>query len=272
MDSDLFQPAVKYEFVNRDEERSLYTAVLTLKDEKRIFCLQAKDGWGKSWLLARLYMDTPQECQKVLIDLSSEAQTEIALILNIAQRIGGPFLAEVKEKVDVLISNIELHAGGDITIQGDVVGGNKYVALEQDPRESENRLALLNVIFKSAMMDLQRSQPVILFLDRFESTTQPVRTWLVEQLCKDILKATYKKVVVVIASSAPLQCFKDRGWHYTVIEQYLKGLPEGAIREYWQKIRKLSQTDLEENLELLHSEGDSPLALSLLADLFEPNT
>jgi hypothetical protein len=205
-----------------------------------------------------------------LIDLRSEAQTEIALILNIAQKIGGTFLAEVKEKVDVLTNNIEFHAGGDITIQGDVVGGNKYVALEQDPRASENRLALLNVIFQSAMKDLQKSQPVILFLDRFETTTQPVQAWLVEQLCRDILRAAYEKVVVVIASSAPLECFKDRGWHYTVIEQYLKGLPEGAIREYWRNIRKLSDADLEENLELLHSEGDSPLALSILADLFEP--
>ncbi len=272
MASKLFYPAVQYEFVDREPERTTYARVLTFGDEKRIFCIEAKDGWGKSWLLTRLYLDSPEEYQKVWIDLRKDGVTELTLMLKIAEKVGDDFLNQLKQRMGLGKSNtVNLYAK-NLTIHGDVVGGNKNISMEEDPYESREQLPRFNQEFGLTLKTFQASKSVILFMDRFETTTQPVRTWLIEQLFNLILDQTYTNVLLVMAGSQPFECFKERDWHYTVVEQHLKGLPEEAIREYWLNVRKLREVDLEENLDLLRSEGYSPRALSILAELFEPKT
>lgn len=272
MSDSLFQPAIQHEFVDRLEERDIYNAVLTLQDEKRIFCLQAKDGWGKSWLLKRLYLDSPKKCQRVFIDLAREGSVdELTLIDNIAEKIGDAFSKRIHMEPSTPRGNIQIRAGRDVKIGGDLIGGAKYLSNQQDPRAHAERLNKVSNIFKSEMQKLEKSKPVIIFLDRFETATEPVYTWLANNLFQDILNGEYTNLILVLASVEPFEGFRERDWYYTVVQQYLQGLPDDAIREYWVQIRRLSEADLEKNLRYLRREGNSPLALSLLAEKVENN-
>jgi len=276
MTSKLIYPAVQRRFVDREPERNAYATVLTFSDEKRIYCIEAADGWGKSWLLRRLYLDSPDEDQKILIDLKKDVTTELTLILKIAEKIGNDFLEQLQQRMGQGSGNTINFYAKNLTIQGDVVGGDKNISMNQSPYESSEQLPRFNQEFRKMFQEFQSSKRVILFLDRFEETTQPVQTWLLEQLFTAIWDdRKYENIVIVISSSKPFECFNRRDepdWDYIILDRHLKGLPEEAIREYWLKIRELPQAALEEKLEWLQSHGNSPWALSDLADSLKPQT
>ena len=282
MNDDYFEPTIHYEFVDRVPQREQFNEFAAIKDFKRILCVQAEDGWGKSWLLSRLYMDSPRaSCLKVMIDLGSpEAENEVAILELIAEKMGGTISELMKELLTTRSGSIHAEAARDLHVLGDVLTGNKitvnnyggtdHFSLElKDSHEYENRVRVGTRLFRSALSQLQPPMRGILFFDRFEKATEPTCKWLLNSLFTGLRQNIYKNLIVVIASSEPFDCFKERGWHLTILRQQLSGLPEEAIREYWLKIRQLPEAELEKNLEALQKEGNSPLVLSLLAEKFE---
>lgn len=281
MEDDFFEPTIRSEFVDRVPQREQYTEFAAIKDFRRILCVQAEDGWGKSWLLSRLYMDSPREtCLKVMIDLGSpEAENEVAILELIAEKMGGAISENMEGFLSVQSGNIHAQAGRDLQAR-DIVAGNKvtvnnyggaeHVSVEfRNPYEHENRVRTGTRLFKLGLTYLQPPMRAILFFDRFEQATEPTCRWLINSLFAGLRQNAFKNLIVVIASSKPFDCFKERGWHLTTLYQQLGGLPEDAIREYWLQIRNLPETELEKNLEVLRNQGFSPLALSLLAEKFE---
>jgi hypothetical protein len=282
MSDDFFEPTIQYEFVDRIPQRDQFHEFAAIKEYRRILCVQAEDGWGKSWLLSRLYMEIPTEaCLKVIVDLGSpEAENEMAILELIAEKMGGAISDHMKEVLKTPSGTIHAQAARDLSVGGDVVAGSKvivqnyggaeHVSVElKDLYEYENRVRVGTRLFKFALAQLQPPMRGILFFDRFEKATEPTRRWLINSLFTGLRQNSYKNLLIVIASSQPFDCFRERGWHLTTLYQQLGGLPEEAIREYWIKIRNLPETSLEGILETLRKEGNSPLVLSLLAEKFE---
>jgi hypothetical protein len=283
MNGTRFEP-IKHEFVDREPERGRYGAIACGQDQQRIFCLQAEDGWGKSWLLARLYLDTPdQKCFKVVIDLgSTKVKDEEALLENIAEEMGGPISEHMAEAMETSAGKIDIKSERDTIIHGDVAinkvvvnhqGGSDHLSVElQDPHGYGYRVRNLTRAFIAGLEALPPSKQAILFLDRFEKATKPTRDWLVDQLLTGMRDGEFPNLIAVVASTQPFDFLEAREWRYTAVHQHLQGLPEDAVREYWVQKRRLPEGDLQTILKLLRTGGFSPSALSNFADMIEQTT
>lgn len=280
MNGSRFKP-IKEEFVDRNLEKDIYNKIADRIDEQRIFCLQAGDGWGKSWLLAFLYLDTPDgNFFKTLIDLgNTKIKDEEALLESIAEEMGGPISNQMQGAFDAPAGKIDIKSGRDTIIQGDVAlnkvvvnhqGASDHLSVElQDPHGYGYRVRTLTRAFIAGLENLQPTKSAILFFDRFEKATKLTRDWLVDQLFTGLRDGEYPNLIVVVTSTQPFDFLDGRDWLYTVAHQHLQGLPEDAVREYWVIKRGLPESDLRTILKLLSTRGFSPSALSSYADMIE---
>jgi len=280
MNSARFEP-IKKEFVDRAPQRDQYHKISSTKDHQRIFWLQAEDGWGKSWLLARLYLDTSDtNCLKALIDLGNiKAKDDQALLETVADELGGMVSEQMAEFIGAPRGNIDIRSEGDVNIKGDVAinkvvvnhqGGNDHISVEwRDSEGHDQRVRTLSRLFESGLKRLPESTQAILFLDHFEKATKPTHDWLVDHLFSGIRDGDYPNLIVVVASTQPFDFFDARQSRFAVFQQAIGGLPEDSVRQYWLEKRRLSESDLQTILKLLASKGNSPSALSAFADMIE---
>jgi len=280
MTNTMFEP-INHEFVDRDSIREKYSEITDRKVDQRIFCLHAEDGWGKSWLLARLYLDTPEKnCLKALIDLgSTKVKDEQALLETIADEMGGTVSEEISDVLSTPSGSINIQSGRDVNIKGDVAvnkvvinnqGGSEHLSVElRDSHGYDQHVRTLTRLFMSGLERLPQSTRAFLFLDRFEKATKPTHDWLVDHLFNGLRSGDYPNLIVIVAGIMPFELFEGREWRYTVMQQQLGGLPEESIRKYWLEKRRLPEGDLQTIMKILRTGGFSPSALSTYADIIE---
>lgn len=269
------------DFVDRRSEIDQYGRIASRRDNRRIFWLQAEDGWGKSWLLARLYLEALEnDCLKAIIDLgNTRVKDEESLLECIAEEMRGSVSEEMIKAISTPLGNIHIQAGRDVNIEGDVVvnkvvvnhqGGTDHLSVElRDSHGYNQRVNNLTRLFETGLEQLQPPTGAILFLDRFEKATEPTRNWLIDRLFTGMRDGAYTNLIVIVSSSQPFDLFKGREWRDTMALHEIKGLPEESIREYWLQKRSLSETHMNTILILLREKGNSPFELSTLADIFE---
>jgi len=279
MNDGLFK-VIQEEFVDREAETRRYNTILHRDNSGRIFSLRAEDGWGKSWLLMRLILDTPKKYLRTLIDLgSTEAKDEEALLERICEKMGGVVSGEMAKDIDAPPGNVSIRAGGNVNIRGDVIVGNKlivnhpggknnHISVEvNDPYAHDQRVRRLTRSFKSGLEQLPKKSWAILFLDRFDSATKVTRDWLVDILFTGLLNGEYSNLIVVVTSILPINRFEAREWKAAVVQDQIGGLPPTAIQEYWLRRRHLPEAGLKTILR--RAAHTSPLELSHYADKVE---
>lgn len=273
--------SIKHEFVDRTPERERYNRIADRTDDQRIFCLQAEDGWGKSWLLGRLYLDTDNDRWiKAFVDLgNTKIKDEAALLESISEEMGGSISEQMSRVVRTPMGRIDIRSEGDTIIQGDVAvnkvvvnhqGESDHISVEvQDPRGFKLRVDNLTDALIAGLKTLPPGTLALLFLDRFEKATNTMYDWLVDQLFTGVRDGKYPNLILVVTSAKPFGFLENRDWRYTATQLTLGGLPEDSVREYWLQKRHLPEEDLQTILKLLRTGGFSPSSLSNLADMIE---
>ena len=279
--SDRLFRVIQEEFVDRQQEITCYTGIIRGDNPEHIFCLQAEDGWGKSWLLMRFFLDSPKgKCFKALMDLGSiDAKDEEAFLERICERMGGAVSVEMAKVMNAPAQGASIRAGRDVKIAGDVTFGPKIIIANpgskgdhlsvevKDPYSRDRRVRDLTRAFQRGLSQLPPKSRAVLLLDRFDNATRVMRNWLVDILFTRLLNGEYPNLIIVVACKGPLDFFAPREWRATVLQAELGGIPETAIQEYWLQRRHLPQEKLKGLLR--RAEKTSPLELSRYADQVE---
>lgn len=275
------------EFVDRDPEWKTYKK-MAVQPSQCFFCIEAKDGFGKTWLLQHLAQAgktiSEREITSLYIDLEKpEAKNAEMLLRYIKSGTTGPVQTELAKVIDVIDAGVNIQAGGDVHIDGDVVGGNKVnipdlgqpgsksINVEVwDPAGYARNVDKLTAALVFGLAQLQPPAELVLMLDNFgETTTTHTREWLLGTLAPKLQNGQISNLIIVLTSKEPFQCFPSNDWKHVVVQWHLGGLPDEFIREYWVKIRGLQELHLQTIMPLLKSKEYSPAEMSAYADAIE---
>lgn len=273
------------EFVDRGPERKKFQE-LVVQPSRCFFCIEARDGFGKTWLLRRLCLESrgmaEREITGLYIDLEKpEARDAEEFLRCIAKQVDDPLKSELAKAIDNIARRVNIEAQGDVNIDGDVIGGHKIVIDEvhgrknisvtvNDPHGYARNVEQLTTALFSGLGKLQPSQQLILFLDNFgKNATKPTREWLLDTLAPELRSGRIQNMIVVLASNEPFQCFDEYDWKYAVVRYQLGGIPEDDVCEYWVGKRMLSDVHLPTILLLLKKKDYSPAEMSSLADAID---
>jgi hypothetical protein len=255
-------------FVNRDAEITVFRALLT-DAHKHILLVLGDEGMGKTCVLQRLH----QECggatgpKPVLVDFRGKEPLiePDQVIRRLRERIGGDFAAQLGRVVvgytedvaraafsGLVASLAQAGTGGsvqftnarNIEIKGDLVGGVKFsidnstVVINPGggPEVAQSEIETrLNTDLPDALQAFQSGQPLALFFDHFESTTQIVAAWIQEHLLNLLLEsqARFPNLWIIIAGrQVPMQA-EAADPQYALQLQRLDPLSEEAIITFW---------------------------------------
>lgn len=293
------------EFVNREEERAAFTALLGHRSQ-RILLLYGPSGIGKSFMLHYLKRDVsePQTLISV-VDLRADPSLSMAerLLARLREQLGGAFaeqLGQVELQIQQeLLAGLGAQAGqsvaaglaaggqtpkGGVTVSGqtlkvggDVVGGDKITiqnaSIVLNPggggdllrAEAQTRR---NTAFRQALSVLLGERRLILFLDHFEEATQEVAEWARQQLLGphlDGLEGFANLWLIVGGQRVPLQ-EEAAQWRHILRARQLGPLPEEAIRAFWTEKRGLDAASL---IFAIQASGGNPQLLTMMANNFE---
>lgn len=277
---------IQVEFVNRDEELARYRAMLDGQRTHRLLTVGADEGWGKTWLLHHMRLESQRRGWPVAsLDLNhDQAEDEIKFLMELRGQMAGPALARMDEalqthrsryqvtlvKPEGAPSGGETISGSDVRIGGDVVGGDKVVVNftgGEDPVERNALRRDLTQAFFSGLKALPPPTRAALLLDTYEAVKTETRQWLEDELFP-ALRADEITSLVVVAAGTTVPEFSAREWRLTVDATQLDApLPEDSVREYWLNRRRLPEEHL--NTVLAYARKASPLDISLFADTIE---
>jgi hypothetical protein len=268
---------VKSDFVDRQPELTSYQKITGTRPDQLILCINAEDGWGKTYLLTKLFIESDRpELFRAKLNLDSyEAANAVFLLEAIGRQMKGVIQAEMDREGPPGAVNIE--AGGDVNIHGDVISGSKYVVNYSgsgdhpkvevsDPYAYAMRVNALTVRFQNGLRLLQPPQMAILFLDIFEKITDKTMEWLKQELFPGLYDGRFEHLAVIVAGNCEFSCFEDRELSSIVERHRLTGLPEDSIKEYWLQRCHLPEQDLPFVLRAVLGNRGDPSFLSTLAD------
>ena len=269
------------EFVDRDPQKKTYKEMISSLLAPRILCIEAQDGLGKTWLLKRFSKDsTKPGWYRAEIDLGKWGVDNARDLLElIAKEMGGEIQKEMARANISGKSGVNITAGRDVNIKGDLVvgpkvmvntpGGTEHLSVQLvDPDYTQHVIALVEN-FKTSLQKLKPMQWAILFLDNYEQSTKETKQWLTDVLLPGVKSSEYNHLIIIMTSTSGFEYFEQREWRNVVVKHKLEGLPEVSFREYWLKRRHLPKEHMSTTLIILKAEGMSPKVMSRYADMIE---
>jgi hypothetical protein len=289
------------EFVGRQLEIELF-ADLFADANVRLLLLQGDGGIGKSCLLHRLRRDCRRERPEVttatldfrldrslanpkqvidrLRDQLSEdfdrqmmrAEAEIARDYSTGAAESAPALAANAVAASASGQG-SISFGGNVTAQDIVVGQkvtisnstlilNPGAGLDLLEAEIEQRR---NRAMRRALLDLIRSEQVVIFVDHYEEAAEPVRRWLIQQLLNiplvddDLCENLW---IVVSGKQVPFQDQIDQ-WRHLLRCHRLPPLSPEEIRAFWIDKRQLDPAQV---MVIALASGGNPGLLFMMAN------
>jgi len=191
------------EFVNRKTEWKTFNQIVIRQLNRCFFCVEAKDGFGKTWLLHHLRSRSKGISDRKIFDIfvdldEPHAKDAEELLRYIAKKVDGPIQDEMTRALTAISQRVIVQAEGDVNVDGDIIGGNKIIvpsSLEQDnihievrdPYSYRRNVEKLQNAFCSGLNKLQPDEEFVIFLDNFgRNTTDPTCNWLIKTLAHTI--------------------------------------------------------------------------------------
>lgn len=289
------------EFVGRQLEIELFAELLA-DGRYRLLLLQGDGGIGKSCLLHRLRRDCRRErpelatamldfrldrslaSPKQVIDrlrdqLSEEFDQQM---MRAEAQIARDHSASAAESAPTLAANAvaagapgqgSISFGGNVTAQDIIVGQkvtinnstlilNPSAGVELLEAETEQRR---NRAMRRALLDLVRSEQVMIFVDHFEEASEPVRRWLLQQLLniplvdEDLCENLW---IVVSGKQVPYQDQIDQ-WRHLLRRHRLPPLSPEEIQSFWIDKRQLDPAQV---MVIAMASGGNPGLLFMMAN------
>ena len=286
MQMNQFAELYELEFVDRKDEKGIFQQIIVQQLSRCFFCIQAQDGFGKTWLLRHLCQESNQKSEPIISGIyinleESHAKDAEELLRYLAKKVHDPIQQELTNAVTTISTGVSIQTQGDVNINGDVIGGHqinvpeihgqdKLNVVVSDPKSYIRNVSNLQDALSAGLCHLQPHEKLVLFLDNFgENTTESTRKWLLEWLAPKLQRREILNLIVVIASNEPYQCFEKRDWKSVVAEHRMGGIPDEFIREYWLEKRQLDEVHLETIIPWLNSKDNSPTEMSSFADIIE---
>ncbi|MBI1294541.1 AAA family ATPase [bacterium] len=289
------------EFVGRQLEIELFAELLA-EGHYRLLLLQGDGGIGKSCLLHRLRRDCRRERSELttaMLDfrldrsLASPKQVIDGLrdqlseefdqqMMRAEAQVARDYSAGSVESAPALAANAVavgapgqggISFGGNVTAQ-DIIVGQKVIInnstlilnpgagldlLEAEIEQRRNRA------MRRALLDLVRSEQVMIFVDHFEEAPEPVRRWLIQQLLniplvdEDLCENLW---IVVSGKQVPYQDQIDQ-WRHLLRFHRLPPLSNEEIQAFWIDKRQLDPAQV---MVIALASGGNPGLLFMMAN------
>lgn len=177
---------------NRTQEVELFQKMVQGSFAKQVLLVEAKSGFGKTWLLARFKHNLPTNTLCVQVDLKSAQRGIPYIFSSVRKRLGEERFSKLNAAVQqYLSSGVEV---SDTTM----IGKDNQLSVVLSNVDESTRNFRLTELREAFFEDLRKiSQKLVFLFDSYEKAPTELANWLGGEFLADV--GDTPKLIVVIA-------------------------------------------------------------------------